>query len=132
MAPLTPGDPRILLAPSRPPRIIGIGSSIGADAIVSACNENCIGAISLSPGGWLGINYAESVGSAQNEDLRVWCVAGENDQRAASACRNASGEGYQSTLYEGSLHGTDLFEAEGELVNPLGQLIYNLVMQLDT
>jgi len=127
MSPILPGDPRILRGPSRPLRIIGIGSSMGADAVVSACNENCIGALSLSPGSWLGIKYSNSVAAS---NMLVWCVAANGDVQAANTCRNASGDQYQDNYLPGGAHGTDMFKDPTGHTSPLGQLIYNFILEL--
>jgi len=128
MAPLAPGDARILCAPAHTPRVVTMGSSIGADAAVNVCNGNCIGALSLSPGNWLGADYSQSVDASQ--DMLVWCVAAEGDSQAARTCEHASGEQYKDTYYPGDKHGTALFEEEASQVSPLGQLVYDFVMQL--
>jgi pimeloyl-ACP methyl ester carboxylesterase len=98
------------LAGVDPTKIIGIGSSIGADAVVNACGTLCKGALSLSPGGYLGVPYNDAVASlSQNPANRanILCIASEDDRESAPACQSASGERYQSIVYPESLHGTE-------------------------
>jgi len=93
-----------------PTKIAGIGSSIGADAVVDACGNICKGALSLSPGGYLNIPYKEAVALFnQNTTNRVniRCIASEGDRESAPACQSATGEFYESVIYPGNLHGTE-------------------------
>ncbi len=92
-------------------RIVLIGASIGADAAVDACSEGCIGAISLSPGGHLGLPYRDALVALG--DKPVLCVAGEGDAPSAEACRAGEQAGlsdYQMQVYQGSAHGKELFD----------------------
>ncbi len=92
-----------------PARVVGIGSSIGADAVVDSCGTICKGALSLSPGGYLNIPYDQAVATFNDASDRpsILCIASEGDRESAPACQSASGEHYQSIMYPGSLHGTE-------------------------
>lgn len=93
-----------------PGRIALIGASIGADAAVDVCIEGCVGAISLSPGGYLGIAYNDALLALG--DKPVLCVASEGDIQPAQTCKHGEQAGlsdYRIQLYTGSLHGTDMF-----------------------
>ena len=92
-----------------PEKVVGIGSSIGADAVVDACGNICKGALSLSPGGYLNIPYKEAVASLSQAEnpVVILCVASDGDRESAPACESASGGLYQSLIYPGNLHGTE-------------------------
>lgn len=95
-----------------PMRIVGLGSSIGADAVVDACGNICKGTFSLSPGGYLNVPYSDAVTAlSQNSStpLHIVCFASEGDRESAPACQSASGEFHQSVIFPGNLHGTDFF-----------------------
>jgi dienelactone hydrolase len=94
-----------------PDRIVMLGASIGADAAVDACNDACIGAIALSPGNFIGMEYVDAVAALGNKP--VLCAASENDGRSADICRagqEAAGGDYQVQIYQGATHGMDMFE----------------------
>ncbi|MBN1429535.1 MAG: alpha/beta fold hydrolase [Anaerolineae bacterium] len=93
-----------------PQRIVMIGASVGADAAVDICGQGCIGAISLSPGSFLGPNYNDALAAVK--DKPVLCVASENDSHSLETCREGEQVGmstYQMQLYQGDAHGTDMF-----------------------
>jgi len=91
-----------------PTRMAGIGSSIGADGVVDACAEGCIGALSLSPGGYLTVPYPDAVKVVDELEKPVTCIAAEEDTPSAEACNSGRGEHYKSIIYPGSAHG-DMF-----------------------
>ncbi len=109
-------------------RIVAIGASIGADGAPDGCllhnqdSETCIGAFSLSPGSYLGMEYAEVVRELDSADalpaVPVWCLASEGDTPSLQACESASGDLYQKYLYSGSDHGMMLIAPETD-PNPL-------------
>jgi dienelactone hydrolase len=93
-----------------PVRVITIGASIGADGAVNACRDGCLGALSISPGGYLDVPYYDAVNVLG--DKPAWCLASEGDRQSAQSCRSASGEAYRASIYDGAAHGMDLFQAE--------------------
>lgn len=103
-----------------PEHLLIIGASIGADGAVDACGEGCLGAFSLSPGGYLNIPYDEAVAAleALQPPRPAWCLAGEMDPESASACHTATGVQYRAILYPGAEHGMLLFQPEMD-PNPL-------------
>ncbi len=107
-----------------PTRMAGIGSSIGADAVVDACTEGCLGALSLSPGGYLGVPYPVAVKVVDDVEKPVTCVASEGDHASVAACDSATGNYYQSVIYPGSAHGDELLQAPN---NPdgIGEVIFD-------
>lgn len=97
-----------------PLRVAAIGASVGADGAIDACDEDCLGALSVSPGGYLLKRYAdeaERLGQAQ-PPKPAWCVAAEDDAPSAEACGSASGDHVRVVMYPGGRHGMELFSAE--------------------
>lgn len=93
-----------------PFRLAAVGASIGSDGAVDVCGELCLGALSLSPGGYLGVPYDEAVTSVDQEGKPVWCLAAEGDTDSAEACRSASGDDYQTITYPSDEHGLALIK----------------------
>lgn len=100
-------------------RVVVIGSSIGADGAADGClllNNHqpsaCRGALSLSPGGYLGMDYASVVetNSQLASPAAIWCVADENE---ISICKSA-GEYPTYQLFEipGGNHGNMLLSPD--------------------
>jgi hypothetical protein len=106
-----------------PDQVVGIGASIGADAVVDACGEVCLGALSLGPGSYLNVPYPEAVSKVDEAGKPVWCVGAEDDAAAAQACRSASGEHYQTQIYAAGGHAMRLFRAENNLQPALDNVI---------
>ena len=106
-----------------PAQVVGIGASIGADAVVDACGEVCLGALSLGPGSYLNVPYPEAVSKVDEAGKPVWCVGAEDDAAAAQACRSASGEHYQTQIYAAGGHAMRLFRAENNLQPALDNVI---------
>jgi hypothetical protein len=95
-----------------PHLLVTIGASIGSDGAVDACSESCLGAMSLSPGGYLGVPFADAVADLDSADppRPVWCLAAEGDGESAPTCASATGSLYRSITYTGSAHGMQLIE----------------------
>lgn len=93
-------------------RIAAIGASIGADGAADACGEGCLGALSLSPGDYLTVPYADAVAAMQKADppKPAWCLAAQGDTPSALACRAATGEHYRAFTYPGNEHGLMLLQ----------------------
>ncbi len=91
-----------------PQRIALIGASIGADAAVDVCLPECLGALSLSPGDYLAVSYAQAVEQIGMEGRPAWCLAAEDDPYSANTCNSASGESYRSIVYPRGGHGETL------------------------
>jgi dienelactone hydrolase len=93
-------------------RIVMIGASIGADAAVDGCTDSCIGAVALSPGSFLGVDYLEALQAMGAKP--VLCVASEDDGESADLCRAgqevAQGD-YEVQIYRGAAHGMEMFDA---------------------
>jgi hypothetical protein len=97
-----------------PTRMVAIGASIGSDGAVDACGKGCLGALSLSPGSYLGVPYDEAVAAVDGAGNPVWCLAAEGDAESAPTCRSASGDLYGVTIYPSSRHGMQLIDPEVE------------------
>jgi len=117
-----------LLNTTDPNRIVAIGASIGADGAPDGCllhnqdSDTCLGALSLSPGSYLGMEYAGVVkdldGSEIPPAVPVWCFAADGDIPSQMACESASGDHYKSFLYAGTDHGMQLISPSYD-PNPL-------------
>jgi hypothetical protein len=115
-----------------PSRIVTMGASIGSDGAPDGCllfnqisGGGCLGAFSLSPGGYLGMDYAEVVKDLESLEppVRVWCLAAEFDHSSPKTCRSASGDLYRLEIYEGKEeHGMMLINPEIQ-PNPLDLFI---------
>lgn len=97
-----------------PNRLVAIGASIGADGAIDGCllhnqtfPNQCQGALSLSPGSYLQMDYADTVEALEAEDLPkpAWCLYAPGDTDSAETCLMASGDNYLAVEYEGALHG---------------------------
>mgnify|MGYP001765476314 CR=1 FL=1 len=110
-----------------PERITGIGASIGADAVVDGCGEGCLGALSLSPGNYLGVAYSEAVQALDSLSKPVWCVATEEDSEAEPTCRAAQGEHYAMQIYATGGHAMTMFRASYALQPPIEQVIQDFL-----
>lgn len=99
-----------------PDHIVLIGASIGADASVDECGEGCVGAVPISPGSWLGIDYQQALTDLKSEkDPPVLCIAADQDGPSPGTCRSGEGVGltdYRMHLYGGRAHGNFLFFEE--------------------
>ena len=99
-------------------RMASIGASIGADGAPDGCllyNEEagsgCVGALSLSPGNFLGMDYASTV--TELAPTPVWCLTSDGDVGSFPTCNAASGENYRTVIYTGSnQHGMTLLAPE--------------------
>jgi hypothetical protein len=97
-----------------PSWLVAIGASIGADGAIDACGEGCLGGLSLSPGSYLGVPYAEAVTALGEEEPAkpAWCLAAEGDRESAPTCRSAEGDHYRMIIYPSTDHGMQLIRPE--------------------
>ena len=104
-------------------RIVTMGSSIGADGAIDGCvflNEqmpgSCQGALSLSPGGYLGIPYADAVKSLGGNDPQVaaWCLGDEGDFDVCESATNEGNAAYQMFEIANGGHGNFLISPDLE------------------
>jgi hypothetical protein len=95
-------------------RMASLGASIGADGAPDGCllynqeaGSGCVGALSLSPGNFLGIDFAATV--IELAPNPVWCLTADGDVGSFPTCNEASGEHYREVIYAGTdLHGMRL------------------------
>lgn len=108
-------------------RYLNIGASIGSDGAADTCLDGCAGALSLSPGGYLGIPYSEAVANldSNHPGALIWCIASEGDTPSSTACQSAEGSNYIRILYPGSAHGMDMFQPG--LEPDIGQILQDFV-----
>lgn len=93
-----------------PSRVIGIGASIGADAVVDACGEICSGAFSVSPGNWLNVEYGDAAQSILARGHPVRCMYAVNDGPSPQTCWSlAPSDLYLIFSYPGMKHGMTFF-----------------------
>jgi len=98
-----------------PNKVIAVGASIGGDAAVSSCAaaleadpDACLGALSLSPGSYLGTSYPEMAALLSDASRPAWCFYDKADPDAV-VCEEASSSHYHKESWEGgNLHGMHL------------------------
>jgi len=105
-------------------KILGLGTSIGADAVVDACGEGCVGAFSISPGNWLGQEYAATANALVQAGKQVRCMYANNDGISPSTCWSVQqSENYKIFSYPGNKHGM-AFLAPRKMPQDFAQNIY--------
>ncbi len=106
-----------------PQRMVGIGASIGADGAPDGCllynqarGGGCLGAMALSPGNYLGMDFAPVVEQLEALDPQgeVWCLADKEDPAAYSTCEPVEGDLYQFYAFQDAGHGMMLIKPEVE------------------
>ena len=89
-----------------PDRVIGIGTSIGADAAVDVCGAGCAGAFSISPGSFLKVEYGPAARELLNEGKPVRCMYAVNDPPSPETCWSVpQSDNYKIFAYGGKKHG---------------------------
>ncbi|MFM8320181.1 MAG: hypothetical protein ACKOC5_04625 [Chloroflexota bacterium] len=111
-----------------PQRIVLIGASIGADAAVDICVDGCLGALSLSPGGYLDVPYAQVVSELALDNKPAWCIAAQGDPLPYQTCQDAGGASYRFISYPDTAHGADLLQP-GRLPE-IGQVFLDFLKML--
>lgn len=99
-------------------RIASLGASIGADGAPDGCllhnqemGGGCVGAFSLSPGNYLGMEYSTVIKDL--DTVPVSCLAGELDSGSAETCESASREDYNYVVYpDTEAHGMSLISPD--------------------
>ena len=112
-----------------PNQIIGIGTSIGADAVVNACKQGCAGAFSISPGSYLGLDWAAEAYRVTNAGKPVRCIYAFNDGNTAAICSSLSVSAYYRIAgYEGKKHGED-FLVPRKMESNFGQILLDFLLE---
>ena len=101
-----------------PTRIVGVGASIGSDGAADGCLSlnseypgTCKGALSLSPGNYLTLNYADVVEelSSMEPTVPTQCFYAVGDSESATVCQAIQDiESFTAIEYQGSNHGMRL------------------------
>ena len=122
-----------------PNRVITIGASIGSDGAIDGCATvlevdptACLGALSLSPGSYLGPDYSDMVTAlGANTPPRIaWCLFDENEADSV-VCNQAEGDNYYHESWsDGYLHGMHLLTPNLDPL-PLARIIEFLEFVLD-
>jgi len=122
-----------------PNRVITIGASIGSDGAIDSCAavlevdpKACLGALSLSPGSYLGPDYSDMVSAlGANTPPRIaWCLFDENEADSV-VCNRAGGDNYYHESWsDGYLHGMHLLTPNLDPL-PLARIIEFLDVVLD-
>lgn len=118
-----------------PMQVTAVGASIGGDGAIDACawlsdlssTSRCLGALSLSPGGYLGVPYADAVrdlvaaldqaGALPQAEVAI-CLTSEDDRDSVQACGSVVSPDYHVLTYPGRAHGMELITPSLE-PNPL-------------
>lgn len=100
-----------------PTRIVTVGSSIGSDGAPDACalqNQkqpgSCAGALSLSPGSYMGIPYTDVVRQlGENQPpVAAWCLANEAEIGICNAASETGNTAFRAIEIPGGGHGNML------------------------
>ncbi len=125
-----------------PNRVLTIGTSIGADGAVDACvnienaqvsgaqqSQGCIGALSFSPGNYIGVQYQQAANAllAAPHNAVVYCLAAEADGASPATCKAVENERYQAIIFPGGDHGVALLRPDRE--PDVGQLVLDFILQ---
>lgn len=107
-----------------PTRMVGIGASIGADGVADGClyinseyPDTCQGALSLSAGSYLTVDYKEVVAQLNMMEpvVPVQCFYAAGDSESATVCGAITEEGnYTAVKYAGNEHGMMLIQPDLE------------------
>lgn len=124
-----------------PTQVITIGASIGADASVDVClvldgvniasnqvDQGCIGALPLSPGNFLNVDYvaaATRLGAAPH-DVKIECIANLDDGNSPELCSSNIGPHHHGTVYPGNAHGVPMIQMD--LTPDIGQVILDFLL----
>lgn len=112
-----------------PSRVVGIGASIGADGVVDGC-DTCAGALSLGPGDYLDLPYADAMKTMGDAGKPVWCMAAENDLTSFYKCKDLSGVRFVKQIYPTGGHAMRLFRAENSLQPPVEEEIVKFLTDI--
>jgi hypothetical protein len=123
-----------------PNMVATIGASIGADGSILGCalynaslGSGCLGALSLSPGSYLGPPYLNAVIMLEEVGAHAWCMAAEGDYEAPTTCNSASGDNYQVYIFPGDDHGPQLLRPDldpnpMELVQDFLEIVFGVIL----
>lgn len=104
-----------------PNRIAAIGSSIGADGAANGCqmlNEEfpgaCQGALSLSPGDYLGVSYVNTIKQLGSSDpaAAAWCLADPGEFKICESAAKSGNTAFESYSITNGNHGNVLMSPD--------------------
>lgn len=114
-----------------PARILALGGSIGADGALDGCvlfnrdpseGAACIGALSLSPGNYLGASFSYGDGAVELADAGhlANCLAAEGDRESGGVCGAIDHVDIGVFIYEGGDHAMFLIQPDLAPADPEG------------
>jgi dienelactone hydrolase len=112
-----------------PDQVVGIGASFGGDAVLNGCDD-CLGALSLSPGGYLGEPYPEAVAKLDAQGKPAWCVTAQDSGGDARVCESVTGSHYYAQIYPQGGHAMTLLRADLNLDPPIDDLILEFLKEV--
>jgi pimeloyl-ACP methyl ester carboxylesterase len=94
-----------------PSPVVTFGSSLGGDAAFYACSldNNCVSALALSPGGWLGIPFEKEVETLVTQKNHAWSIFSQDDPKILRLYHPEWRKYYREIIVEGDKHGNRLF-----------------------
>lgn len=108
-------------------KILGLGASIGADAVVDGCGLLCAGAFSISPGSYLGQDYGATITALTQAGKQIRCMYANNDGPSPATCWSiAPSNLYQIFSYPGNKHGMT-FIVPRKMEADFGQNVYDWI-----
>ena len=111
-------------------KIIGLGASIGGDAVVDTCNEGCVGAFSISPGSWLNIDYGQVVRTLIAAGKPVRCMYSVNDPPTPVTCWSVPpNKDYKIFGYLGKKHGMTFVVLPRKMEADFGANLLDFLME---
>ncbi len=108
-------------------KVLGLGASIGADAVVDGCGTLCAGAFSISPGNYLGPEYGVTVSALLQAGKQIRCMYANNDGPSPATCWSvAQSDQYKIFSYPGNKHGMT-FIVPRKMEADFGQNVYDWI-----
>ncbi len=113
-----------------PTKMIGLGASIGADAVVDTCGEGCVGAFSISPGSWLKVDYARATRKLIADGKPVRCMYAVKDKPSPNTCMNIKpGNNYKIFAYPGEKHGMTFIRTPQNMEADFGTNLLDFLLE---
>lgn len=117
-----------------PDRVSAIGTSIGADGAVDGCalymaetGRKCAGAMAVSPGSYLEMDFSATVKKLVDADVQTCCYAAQGDAPSHRTCNAITAETskYEKVIEEHNYHG--IYAARPDAVPPLPDAILDFL-----
>lgn len=111
-------------------KVVGLGASIGGDAVVDTCGEGCVGAFSISPGSWLNIDYSQAVQRLLAGGKPVRCMYSDKDPPTPATCWSVPpNDLYKFYGYPGKKHGMTFVVLPRKMVSDFGINLLDFLME---